>query len=74
MGWIRVGAGQGLGGKEIGEVDAVGDSVELEVELDAKSGEGLEGIVSDAIGLERIEWEGICKNDGKIVEGGYNAV
>jgi hypothetical protein len=50
MGWIRVGVGQGLGDKEIGELDAKGDSVELELELDVESGEGLEGIVSDAIG------------------------
>jgi len=50
MGWIRVGAIQGLGDKEIGEGDVFRDSVKLEVEPEAKSGEGLGETVSDAIG------------------------
>jgi len=44
MGWIRVGAGQGLGDKEIGELDAEGDSAGLDGEPDVEDGEGIEGL------------------------------
>jgi hypothetical protein len=40
MGWIRVGAEQGLGDKEIGEGDVFRDSMKLEVEPEAESGQG----------------------------------
>jgi hypothetical protein len=65
IGCIRVGARQGLGDREWGELDAKVDSVEP----DAEVGEVIELLGFDVVGGGLTGLGGSCKEDGNNVEG-----